>query len=497
MLEAGPCPVTAIRTTDARRLRGRAARLRRRARRKLSQARARPPQEGRRRAAPPPRRVPRRGRRACRSARPSRSTSFNAGDRLRSPASSKGKGFQGTIKRHNFKRGPKTHGSHNYRAPGLDRRIGDAVARVQGHPRPGPDGRQARHPARLTVVDVLRREEPAARPWRGSRPTRRTRGGADRWLGRQPCSAAAPSTLERQPPSRPSFNMPLVHEAVRAELAARRQGTALDQDAAERSPAAAPSRGARREPAAPAPARRARRCGPAAAPSSARRRAATPSRSTARRGGPRSAARCRFTPSADRLRCSTPACSTRPSTSQAWDLLADWDQRTARRSSLLDADEANAGKSFRNLERVAVMPGGRCGRRRHHRRRVAARLAGGAAVDRHASARRRRRRDRRGGVRLMEPTQVIIRPVVSEKSYVLAEAGKYTFRVHDRRAQDPDPPGRRAAVRRQGSRRRTSSVKSKPKRRGASSGRHALVEEGDRPGPRGRHDPDLPGSGGS
>jgi len=31
---------------------------------------------------------------------------------------SKGKGFQGTIKRHNFARGPVTHGSHNVRAPG-------------------------------------------------------------------------------------------------------------------------------------------------------------------------------------------------------------------------------------------------------------------------------------------------------------------------------------------------------------------------------------------
>src|SRR4026207_748116 len=30
----------------------------------------------------------------------------------------------------------------------------------------------------------------------------------------------------------------------------------------------------------------------------------------------------------------------------------------------------------------------------------------------------------------MEPSQVIIRPVVSEKSYVLATADKYTFRVH-------------------------------------------------------------------
>ena len=30
----------------------------------------------------------------------------------------------------------------------------------------------------------------------------------------------------------------------------------------------------------------------------------------------------------------------------------------------------------------------------------------------------------------MDPSQVIIRPVVSEKSYVLATADKYTFRVH-------------------------------------------------------------------
>jgi large subunit ribosomal protein L3 len=31
---------------------------------------------------------------------------------------SKGKGFQGTIKRHNFVSGPKSHGSHSIRAPG-------------------------------------------------------------------------------------------------------------------------------------------------------------------------------------------------------------------------------------------------------------------------------------------------------------------------------------------------------------------------------------------
>jgi large subunit ribosomal protein L23 len=71
----------------------------------------------------------------------------------------------------------------------------------------------------------------------------------------------------------------------------------------------------------------------------------------------------------------------------------------------------------------------------------------------------------------MEPSQVIIRPVVSEKSYVLASAGKYTFRVHAdahktqiRQAVEGLFDVHVAAV-------RTVSVKSKPKRRGTSRGR--------------------------
>jgi len=43
---------------------------------------------------------------------------FSVGDTVTVSGVSKGKGFAGTIKRHNFARGPKTHGSHNYRAPG-------------------------------------------------------------------------------------------------------------------------------------------------------------------------------------------------------------------------------------------------------------------------------------------------------------------------------------------------------------------------------------------
>jgi large subunit ribosomal protein L3 len=43
---------------------------------------------------------------------------FEPGDKVKVSGTSVGKGFQGTIKRHRFHRGPKTHGSHNIRKPG-------------------------------------------------------------------------------------------------------------------------------------------------------------------------------------------------------------------------------------------------------------------------------------------------------------------------------------------------------------------------------------------
>ena len=43
---------------------------------------------------------------------------FESGEMVRVTGVSKGKGYAGTIKRHNFKRGPKSHGSHNIRQPG-------------------------------------------------------------------------------------------------------------------------------------------------------------------------------------------------------------------------------------------------------------------------------------------------------------------------------------------------------------------------------------------
>ncbi len=81
--------------------------------------------------------------------------SFNAGDKLKISGTSKGKGFQGTIKRHNFHRGPKTHGSHNYRAPGS---IGASAwpARVmKGIRGPGHMGDARVTQRGVTVVDVI------------------------------------------------------------------------------------------------------------------------------------------------------------------------------------------------------------------------------------------------------------------------------------------------------------------------------------------------------
>jgi large subunit ribosomal protein L23 len=71
----------------------------------------------------------------------------------------------------------------------------------------------------------------------------------------------------------------------------------------------------------------------------------------------------------------------------------------------------------------------------------------------------------------MNARQVIVKPIVSEKSYALLAANKYTFRVHD----DAHKTQIRQAVEQIFGVRvtdvQTMSVKSKPKRRGYTSGR--------------------------
>lgn len=77
------------------------------------------------------------------------------GDKVNVLAKSKGKGFQGTVKRHGFNTGPKTHGSHNYRAPGS---IGGGYPQrvVKGQKMPGQMGAQTRTIKNLTIERIDR-----------------------------------------------------------------------------------------------------------------------------------------------------------------------------------------------------------------------------------------------------------------------------------------------------------------------------------------------------
>src|SRR3954453_5600658 len=79
---------------------------------------------------------------------------FEPGQKVKVSGVSKGKGFQGTVKRHNFARGPVSHGSHNVRAPGS---IGAAAypARVfKGIRGPGQMGNKRVTQRGLEVGDV-------------------------------------------------------------------------------------------------------------------------------------------------------------------------------------------------------------------------------------------------------------------------------------------------------------------------------------------------------
>ncbi len=79
---------------------------------------------------------------------------FQPGDKVKVAGIAIGKGFQGTIKRHNFKSGPKSHGSHNIRKPGS---IGASAwpARVfKGIRGPGRMGGKRATQVGLTVHEI-------------------------------------------------------------------------------------------------------------------------------------------------------------------------------------------------------------------------------------------------------------------------------------------------------------------------------------------------------
>ncbi len=80
---------------------------------------------------------------------------FEVGQKLKISGKSKGKGFQGTIKRHNFASGPKSHGSHNVRAPGSIGASATPSRVFKGIRGPGRMGGGRITQRGLTVVEIM------------------------------------------------------------------------------------------------------------------------------------------------------------------------------------------------------------------------------------------------------------------------------------------------------------------------------------------------------
>jgi large subunit ribosomal protein L3 len=79
---------------------------------------------------------------------------FQPGDKVKVSAISIGKGFQGTVKRHGFGRGPVTHGSHNVRAPGSVGASADPARVFKGVRMPGQMGAKRVTQRGATIVEV-------------------------------------------------------------------------------------------------------------------------------------------------------------------------------------------------------------------------------------------------------------------------------------------------------------------------------------------------------
>ena len=80
---------------------------------------------------------------------------FEVGQEVKISGKSKGKGFAGTIKRHNFAAGPKSHGSHNVRAPGSIGASATPSRVFKGIKGPGRMGGGRITQRGLTIVELI------------------------------------------------------------------------------------------------------------------------------------------------------------------------------------------------------------------------------------------------------------------------------------------------------------------------------------------------------
>jgi large subunit ribosomal protein L3 len=79
---------------------------------------------------------------------------FEPGQKVKIAGTSKGKGFQGGIKRHGFSRGPVSHGSHNVRAPGSIGASATPSRVFPGQKMPGQMGNKRVTQPGLEIVQV-------------------------------------------------------------------------------------------------------------------------------------------------------------------------------------------------------------------------------------------------------------------------------------------------------------------------------------------------------
>ena len=80
---------------------------------------------------------------------------FEVGQTVKIAGTTKGKGFQGTIKRHNYASGPKSHGSHNVRAPGSIGASATPARVMKGIRGPGRMGGKRATQKGLTIVELI------------------------------------------------------------------------------------------------------------------------------------------------------------------------------------------------------------------------------------------------------------------------------------------------------------------------------------------------------
>jgi large subunit ribosomal protein L3 len=151
VIEAGPCPVVAVRTAEADGYD--AVQL---AFDEVAEGRLTKPEVGhlaKHGVGPHRRLVELRGLSELAPGETVTVEAFEPGERVKVTGVSIGKGFQGTIKRHRFHRGPVTHGSHNVRAPGSIGASATPSRVFKGQRMAGRMGAEKVTQLGLTVVD--------------------------------------------------------------------------------------------------------------------------------------------------------------------------------------------------------------------------------------------------------------------------------------------------------------------------------------------------------